>query len=130
MKRSILIAFAGVLILTFFYNAIPMGGSRDKTYTEIYFGDMDETVQAGDKVEVSFTIKNAEASDTKYTYDVYYKYGDVRETILEPSEITIGKGSKKDIALTFVYPKELDRVKVVVNLTSHDQYIYWWIDKI
>ena len=103
---------------------------KPETFTELYLENHTE-IQKYIEVDVaqtfSFTIHNLEHKTMDYPYEVYIEDLDGNKAELVKDIVRLKHDEKRTIPVYFQINVPVKRAKVVVNLTSKDQAIHFWI---
>jgi len=102
---------------------------REEPYTALYFeyyDDLPTKVAAGEMVNFTFTIKNAEGVDKEYPYKVYFKTGDSRKRLaVDASTVSIKNGESQTIARSYTFAQDHAQEILYVELPESGQTIHF-----
>lgn len=102
---------------------------KPETFTELYFEDhsnLPSTASASGTINFSFTVHNLENKKFDYPYEVYLEW-DHSKTIIDKNHLTLNPDEYKTTKISYTPVKEITTAKVVINLISKEQQIYFWL---
>ncbi len=102
---------------------------KPETFTELYFENhlsLPKEVTLFKENNFKFTIHNLENKDMEYPYEVYIDINGEKQMI-DKDTVSIKNNEFKTITENFTITTPAKRALVVVNLTSKNQQIDFWI---
>ena len=102
---------------------------KPETFTELYFENhlsLPKEVKLFKENNFKFTIHNLENKDMEYPYEVYIEINGEKQMI-DKDTVSIKNNEFKTITENFTITTPTKRAKVVVNLTSKNQQIDFWM---
>ena len=113
-----------------FMNTIALATTvKPETFTELYFENhtqLPTTVTAYQKVSFSFTTHNLEYKIMRYPYEVYLDQ-DGKKTVIDKGFFYLDQDNYRTINETATIPYGLTKGKIVVDLTSKNQQVFFWV---
>jgi hypothetical protein len=102
---------------------------KPETFTELYFENhlsLPKEITLFEENNFKFTIHNLENKDMEYPYEVYIDVNGEKQSI-DKSSVSIKNNEFKTITENFTITTPIKRAEVVVNLTSKNQQIDFWM---
>ena len=102
---------------------------KPETFTELYFENhltLPKEVKLFKENNFKFTIHNLENRDMEYPYEVYIDINGEKQMI-DKDTVSIKNNEFKTITENFTITTLIKRAKVVVNLSSKNQQIDFWM---
>ncbi len=103
---------------------------QPERFTELYFENhlsLPSAVTIGTSYSFTFTIHNLEYRDTLYPYDVYILNPNGSKTLIDKNAVMMKNNQYFTHTEKFILTQDISRQEVVVNLTSKNQQIDFWI---
>lgn len=104
---------------------------KPEPYTELYFNNADSlptSTAAGGIIAFSFTIHNVEGESTTYPYVAYFQYPNGTPFVLDRNSLSLADGASTTINVSHKLPQSSAEGEVVVELTSLNQQIDFFIN--
>ena len=98
--------------------------------TELYFSDhlnLPRQITVGKPYQFEFNIRNLEFEDITYSYEVKTSVKGV-ENVLSGGEVFLRSSETKNTSVSLLFPKTIDRAKVIVKLVNKNQEISFWVN--
>jgi hypothetical protein len=100
--------------------------------TELYFAEPTKIppgAEPGEHVPVNFIIRNLEAVDTDYQYQVTFTSAEGQVTPLAEAKVHLANGQAYQVKETIVIPEGTSRGEVRVQLVDKKQSIHFWLER-
>lgn len=104
--------------------------NKPEDFTETYFDNhtqLPETVTKGQTITFSFTTHNLENKQFTYPYKVYVDDNGT-QTLIDQGTFTLENNQYKTLPESYTFIKSVGKVKMVVELTSLQQQIFFWLN--